>query len=52
MIALVSPPGVLYRRGVPKKKIAEQLGMSRNTVKRLLRLKEKYRACLPAFIKD
>jgi len=34
---------VLYRRGVPKKKIAEQLGMSRNTVKRLLRLKEEPR---------
>ena len=33
----------LYRRGVPKKKIAEQLGMSRNTVKRLLRLKEEPR---------
>lgn len=30
----------LYRRGLPKKKIAEQLDMSRNTVKRLLRLKE------------
>lgn len=33
----------LYRKNIPKKKIAEQLGISRNTVKRLLKLKEEPR---------
>ena len=33
----------LHRQKVPKQQIAEQLNISRNTVKRLLRLKEEPR---------
>ena len=33
----------LHRQKVPKQQIAKQLNMSRNTVKRLLRLKEEPR---------